>query len=261
MTDLNDSQSELSSFLYSRRPSNEQSSRLIQGLKDDGPVSPILGLQIYRNNLRVSLVEALKEAYPLTRRFLGEDVFKEYALRFIYEYTSFQNDLNRYGEGFWYLFDKENSELSVFLKDFTQLEWTWHQLDHEVEDEILGVADLQNLLRMNPEKIVLKLRSSMKLLHLETNVFPIFQSLRSSCEKEQEIQTEICFENQALLLFKSDGQRRIDLVEKELLPFLERTAQGIHLNEFVTHFLSKEAGTSLEEALYLMISRRWLSKS
>lgn len=58
------------------------------------------GLDVYRNNIRSSLIEALKEAFPHTLTLLGERCFSAEAARFVATSPPEDPRLSRYGQGF-----------------------------------------------------------------------------------------------------------------------------------------------------------------
>ena len=67
-------------------------------------------LAIYRNNFLISLTEALRANFPVTRQLLGEDFFVEAARRFVAAYPPRQPCLFEYG-----------AELPGYLRALPQL--------------------------------------------------------------------------------------------------------------------------------------------
>ena len=56
--------------------------------------------RVYRNNVRVALVEALAAAYPAVRRIVGEPFFDEMALVYVSDRPARARNLNFYGADF-----------------------------------------------------------------------------------------------------------------------------------------------------------------
>lgn len=76
---------------------------------DSAPLAPAIvedafdageRLAIYRNNFLISLTEALKANFPVTRQLLGEDFFAEAAQRFVRAHPPRQPCLFEYGADF-----------------------------------------------------------------------------------------------------------------------------------------------------------------
>ncbi|WP_163144423.1 DNA-binding domain-containing protein, partial [Arhodomonas sp. KWT] len=63
-------------------------------------VTPPGRLDIHRNNIHVSLVEALREAYPVTERLVGEAFFHAMARTYVADELPDSPVLLAYGAGF-----------------------------------------------------------------------------------------------------------------------------------------------------------------
>jgi hypothetical protein len=69
-------------------------------LKPCGNLLPKQQLSIYQNNVRGALQTSLAQVYPVCRKILGENYFKQLASVYIKKYPSTCHDLNLYGESF-----------------------------------------------------------------------------------------------------------------------------------------------------------------
>lgn len=110
------------------------------------------GLDVYRNNIRSSLIEALGEAYPHTRQLLGERFFDSTANTHVRESPPTDPRLNRYGSDLAERLDSLPSlENYRFVSDICRLECGRLQVSHAAEapalnPEQLAELDLESLL-------------------------------------------------------------------------------------------------------------------
>lgn len=86
------------------------------------------GVEVYRNNYRGNLHDALAGAYPVIRQLVGEDFFRLLAKRFIEGQPSRSGNLHRYGsEMAEFLAHFENVQHLVYLPEMARLEWAYHR--------------------------------------------------------------------------------------------------------------------------------------
>lgn len=106
-------------------------------------------IEVYRNNLRETFNKTLALEFPVTRRLVGADYFRELALSFLGHYPSCSGDLHHIGEYFpsflagWF----ENTSYG-YMSDVASLEWAY-------QDSLRGAEaaplDQDELLNFKPE--------------------------------------------------------------------------------------------------------------
>ncbi len=90
-------------------------------------VVPANHLAIYRNNISVSLINALKNTYPLVLALLGEDFFIMTAKEYMLQYPSRSGNLHDYGEYFSHFLESyEPVHHLIYLTEVAQFEWACH---------------------------------------------------------------------------------------------------------------------------------------
>lgn len=111
----------------------------------DGKPAP-KRFNVYRNNVIVSLTEALSHTYPAIERLLGEDYFKALARAFVQEHPPRSPVLMWYGDAF-VDFIEAFPPLADFpyLGDVARLEWAWLTAYHAADAEPLDPAVLGTL--------------------------------------------------------------------------------------------------------------------
>jgi hypothetical protein len=85
---------------------------------------PSPGIAVYRRTLRGNRHEALRAAYPVVARLVGDAFFIEAAARFADEVPSRSGDLHEYGAGFDVFLGAYPHAASLgYLPDVARLEW------------------------------------------------------------------------------------------------------------------------------------------
>lgn len=109
-----------------------QSSFMAQVLDEEAPLPKgwdarqQLGMGVYRNNYRSSLVEALRSTYERTEKWVGEDAFRRAAAHHVIANPPVSWTLDDAGAGF----DATCAELFVNDREVTELAWLeWTMLE------------------------------------------------------------------------------------------------------------------------------------
>src|SRR5689334_8457134 len=144
-------------------------------LRDDSiacAVLPSENLSIYRNNASVSFRVALEHTFPVVRRRVGDDYFRQLSVQYRARYPSRSGDLHWIGRDFpSFLLEQLRGGEYAWLADLARLEWSRTQASIiRVESPV--TADV--LARFAPdqlETLVFKLQPSLQLIASE---FPIF---------------------------------------------------------------------------------------
>ncbi|MDX8399897.1 MAG: DNA-binding domain-containing protein [Gallionellaceae bacterium] len=165
MSNLND---ELSHFAHAIVQGIEPSSLVSTGYAN---YSLATGIEIYRNNYRGNLHDALAGAYPVAKQLLGDDFFRMVALNFIKQYASRSANLHHYGEELAdFLTNFEAAQELVYLSDVASLEWACHTAYFENDAATL---DLAQLAQFPPEQHPHLIFSVHPAAHIVRSRYPI----------------------------------------------------------------------------------------
>jgi hypothetical protein len=95
----------------------------------DGELSPELRVDIYRNNVFGCLSDALKMAYPVIVKLVGDDFFEHIALGFIRQNPSKSGNLHNFGgEMAEFLPHLPEAAKLTYLPDVARLEWACNEV-------------------------------------------------------------------------------------------------------------------------------------
>lgn len=133
--------------------------------------SAAVAIEVYRNNYRGNLHDALAGAYPVIEQLVGQDFFRHITRRFIAQHPSRSGNLHHYGaemQGFLAAF--EPARELVYMADVAALEWSCH-CAYFAEDA--GMLDIGKLAQISPGQyadLVLDIHPSC---HLVRSRYPV----------------------------------------------------------------------------------------
>jgi hypothetical protein len=138
-------------------PESPYSATFAAGLLDPGrPVPSIVAgprgkaatrrYAVYRNNVTVSLIEALAAAYPATRRITGPDFFRAMARAHVRASPPTSPLLFEYGRGFPdFIAGYEHAQAMPWLPDVARIERAWLDAYHAADAEPLTPSALAGI--------------------------------------------------------------------------------------------------------------------
>lgn len=98
---------------------------------------------VYRNNVYVSLIDALANRFPMAVRLVGEEFFRAMARTYVEQDPPRSPVLLRYGAGFPDFVSAFPPAAPVpYLADVMRLEWAWHAAYHAADADPLPLAEL-----------------------------------------------------------------------------------------------------------------------
>ena len=104
---------------------------------------PALRFDVYRNNVHVSLVNAIAAVYPTVERLVGPDFFRGMARVFVGEVLPQTPVLLDYGADFPVFIERFRPASTLpYLADVARIDWAWHRAYHAAESRSLTPRDL-----------------------------------------------------------------------------------------------------------------------
>ncbi|MCD7059035.1 HvfC/BufC N-terminal domain-containing protein [Pelagibacterium xiamenense] len=105
-----------------------------------------LRFAVYRNNVHVSLVEALAKGFPVTRRLVGDEFFKAMARVYVGKTKPASPVMLFYGDSFPdFIAGFEPAAGLPYLPDVARLEYAWTQSYHAADAPPLGLSDVARI--------------------------------------------------------------------------------------------------------------------
>ena len=213
------------------------------------PVFPGANLGVYRNNARVAFREALERKYPVVRRRVGDDYFRQLGQLYRQRYPSRSGDLHFFGRDFAAFLDEHlvGGEYA-WLGDLARLEWL--RVESAVSPELPALD--ADALGSHPgetlERLVFGLQPSLRLLSSPYPVFTVW--LNNQADNAPPTDQSLSHECGMVHL------RHDTVLVRPLAPpffsYLSALAEGLTLGDAMTRAHLDEA--ALLQALRLVFS-------
>jgi hypothetical protein len=135
-------------------------------------VLPPANLDVYRNNASFTFRKSLEITYPVIRRRVGDDYFRQLCAAYRQRFPSRSGDLHWYGRDFAAFLDVylDGSEYQ-WLADLARIEWSCAECSIDVDRPAIAADALARYPAAQLEHLVFHLQPSLKL---HSSAFPVF---------------------------------------------------------------------------------------
>lgn len=165
MSALND---DLSDFARAIVQGDAPSSRMDTGYAH---YSAEVAIEVYRNNYRGNLHDALACTYPVIEKLVGDVFFRLITREYIGQYGSKSGNLHQYGnEMTEFLASFEPAQCLPYLPDVARLEWACHLAYFAEDAASLNLGDLAQIPAERYADLILQIHPACHLLH---STYPI----------------------------------------------------------------------------------------
>jgi len=143
-------------------------------------------LNIYRNNVVISLRDALKAVYPVIYKLVGDEFFTAMARDYIVKFPSRSGNLHDFGN---HLADfiagfTPVGEL-VYLADVAKLEWAYHRVFHAKNGRPFVIEKLQRIGTADYGNLCFTLSPACRLIQSPYPILRIWQANQEPVENPE----------------------------------------------------------------------------
>jgi hypothetical protein len=209
-------------------------------LSDDaGEIAALLGpdggvsgdrLAIYRRAVTANLVGALRAAYPVVVRLVGDAFFFEAAKRFARARPPECGDLNRFGSGFTAFLRNYGPAASLpWLSDVAKLEWACHEASLAADGDPLDLAALGCVPADRQGELRFDLHPSVRVVRSAWPVLAIWEANQTDRDGTpgREAGEDI------VLVWREVGEVRAATLAPSEAAFIEALAAGSRLEDAI----------------------------
>lgn len=222
MSELND---ELSVFACAIVQGGALSSRINA---DYAHYSAGVAIEVYRNNYRGNLHDALACAYPVTEKLVGEDFFRFITRAYIGLYGSKSGNLHQYGsEMAEFLASFEPAQPLSYLPDVARLEWACHRAYFAEDATSLNPGDLARIPAVRYADLIVLIHPACHLLRSVYPVAAIWHANQQGCACDVDLDRGAC---NALVSRLDNVVTVTDLTEADAA-WLQEIQAGVQLGE------------------------------
>lgn len=150
-----------------------------------------IAIEVYRNNYRGNLHDALTGAYPVIVQLVGDDFFRVLAKKYIQYNQSYSANLHHYGDGLAsFLKHFEPAQGLPYLPDMAALEWACHVAYFAEDSTPLA---LESLAQIPPERYGdLILHTACQMVRSDFPIVAIWQAHQTDGEFHLDLETGAC---------------------------------------------------------------------
>ena len=211
-------------------------------------------LDIYRNNYRGNLQDALAAAYPVIEQLVGQDFFRLIVREYIAQHPSRSGNLHLYGAQMAdFLAAFVPAKDLVYLPDMAALEWACHCAYYAPDVATLDISALAQVAPQQYSGLILTLQPACHMLHSRYPVAAIWHAHQPGAASDFHINLDSGACNVLV-------SRRADSICVEELPqadydWLLRLQAGSTLGAATSATLQQHPGFDLRAALLNAASR------
>jgi hypothetical protein len=220
--------------------------------------SAAVAIEVYRNNHRGNLHDALAGAYPVIEQLVGQDFFRHITRQFIAQYPSCSGNLHHYGaEMAGFLAAFAPAQGLVYLPDVAALEWACHCAYFAEDAAMLDIAKLAQIPPGQYPDLILHIHPSCHLLRSRYPVVSIWHAHQPGANSDFHIDLDSGSSN-ALVTRKDDVVLVSELSAADA-DWLQGIQSGISLGEATAATLERHPGFDLLGAMQQLIAQGVLS--
>ncbi|NVK33365.1 MAG: putative DNA-binding domain-containing protein [Rhodobacteraceae bacterium] len=194
----------------------------------DGKAAP-KRFSVYRNNVMVSLIEALEQNFPAVMKMLGPGYFKALSKLYVETHPPQSPVMMWFGSSFPDFIDTfEPLALYPYLGDLARFEWAWLQAYHAKDAEIFDPGVLSDLGADALAELTFDLHPSVRIVQSKWPVLSLAEANRFGTRSVDSIEIE---GGEDVLI----SRPALDVIVFRLKPgaasFLIGIAEGLSLGE------------------------------
>jgi len=205
-------------------------------------------LDVYRNNIAVSLCEALAEIYPVVEKLVGEEFFAHTTRCYLRKWPSRSGNLHDFGrhlakflEGF------AAAAQLTYLPEVARMEWAWHAVLHAAD---AGTIDLNSLAKVSEsqyEHLFFQPSPALRLLRVTAPVLEIRQFVVA--QEHDRVVPNIDDEVRYLLVYRKGLDIKLQYFSAAAGCFLNLCLQGHSLAATMTIVIEEYPDFVLQHSL------------
>lgn len=216
--------------------------------------SATTAIEVYRNNYRGNLIDALSATYPVVEQLVGKDFFRQMAKKYIAQHPSRTGNLHHYGEQLaTFIATFEPVRQLVYLADVAKLEWACNSAYFCVDADPLEIAELADVSPEQYVDLILPTHPSCHLLHSQYPIVPIWQAHQPGASEDFHIDLEHG-QHCALVIRQSDAVHVYEL-PADFAEWLINIQSGMTLGQATDNTLEQFPKFAVQTSLATLIAR------
>ena len=215
-------------------------------------------LQIYRNNIHISLREALSAVYPVLEKLVGTEFFRHLASHYIVAHPSDSGNIHTFGgELPAFVKDFPGLEGLPYLSDVAHMEWLYHEVFHAPPGQSSDLNALLEVTEDQLQKLRFDISPACRWLHSGYPVLNIWQANQDDSESDEIINLD---QGETwLLVLRNSSHIEFHTISRGIYALVN----SLHLNNTFTeacaHLMNIDPECDISAAVQYMISKKIIS--
>lgn len=181
-------------------------------------------LNIYRNNIFITLIETLQKLYPTIERLVGEEFFNAVAHEYIKQSPSATRSLRDYGHSFAeFLATFPPTQSLPYLPEVAHLEWAYHAVLLEKNADLFDLNQLKAIAEDDYGNIKFKLHPASRLFAFQ---FPVLQIWQICQEDNTAEKIELAEDGENILVIRRQWEVTFEKLTTGEFALLSAFARG-----------------------------------
>ncbi len=206
-----------------------QDTRFYREIKASSEEEQETRLNVYRNNVSISLIDALCDIFPVTESIVGDEFFRAMARIYVLDNPPHSPVIGEYGQGFsGFIRNFSPTESLPYLADLAALEHAMLTLTQCEEYETLDQNTISTTfsLAANPSILSLRIPPTSQLLVSDFAIGSLYQAYFNDAQNNQQQHKPIDIDQtEYLFLFKSHLYAQLQIISKEEAIFIKHLMQ------------------------------------
>ena len=213
----------------------------------DAKVAAVQCLSIHRNNVTITLREALAAVYPVVRQLLGDDFFSDVANRYLHNRPCRSGNLHDFGNEFAAALAGDQRLLPFeYLADVAALEWAYHTTFHGPDAAAL---EWEKLHQWTPEQfggLHFVLHPGLSLLSSVHPVLTIWEAHQRDSLPER---VDLGIGAEHVMVIRPQQEVELHRVTEVDVVFLDSLGDGVTLEQATEAAIAADEAFDLESRL------------
>jgi hypothetical protein len=206
---------------------------------------------VYRNNVVAGLIDALKAAYPVTRRIVGDEFFAAMARAFVLQKPPHSPVMLHYGEGFAdFAGAFEPASALAYLRDVARLERAWVQAYHAREAVPLDLVTLGGMMNDTLAAVTLTLHPSIGIV---CSPHPVVTIWRMNTGGGVPTAIDMHANGEDALVSRAVADVEVRALPRGAAAFIQSLQAGVRMVDALDFALTDEPSFDLSRTLKIMM--------
>jgi hypothetical protein len=203
---------------------------------------------VYRNNVIVSLTDAMEEAFPVINKLVGNEFFRAMSVEYVRHNPPTSPLLMFYGENFpSFLEGFQPVETLPYLPDVARLEQARRSAYHAADSTAL---DPQILSSLDPEALMASQFVLQSAFHTILSPYPILSIWIANMEENAPAIQPIA---ESVIVFRPEFDLEMIAISSSMASFVHSLSQGTSLGDAHDATLELDENFDLSEAIGLLL--------